>query len=333
MEYSGDKQIFKREKAVILNSRQSKTPTGADPWIANSYKAVADAVSNGCTIITSIGMNTWEFTLWAAGKNNGNQIIVIPIDSRDDPEKIKSDLMTDFELNPEKTGFMFFPTVKKGARGKNAWQERDKIAVSLANVIYPISIRKGGNLENLFQENPAKMSNACLDYHIEYSTSSPREKVSLTSDDLSKKIMKIEWDHLTHFTRTSYTPWPGESSASFYESIYKAREGYPRLAINTLKKIVTDKKIWGSYLHIRGGHKVVSFTDLNPEKSISLIRWRPRYVRWNFEPYSIVIEKEFASSLGIRPVIYGIPKIYDTLDFSDQPFYQNPGEKRRRLEA
>ncbi|HDS00592.1 MAG TPA: hypothetical protein ENO07_01110, partial [candidate division Zixibacteria bacterium] len=99
MYYLGDDAILKGEKAVILNSRQSKTPVGSDPWIQNSYKAVEDAISRGCAIVTSIGMNTWEFLVWAAGHLGGKQVIVAPLDEREDQEEIRRDIIEDFELD------------------------------------------------------------------------------------------------------------------------------------------------------------------------------------------------------------------------------------------
>ena len=327
MYYLGDKKLLGLEKALILNSRQSKTPTGSDQWIKNSFRAVQDAISSGRVIITSIGMNTWEFLVWAAGYNLGSQIIVAPVDGKDDEYAIKADIIRDFGLEESRTGFMFFRAVKKGMRGKSAWAERDRIAVSLANQIYPVSVRRGGNLERLFKDNPAKISIAQMAYNVKYSPHVKRVKVAIRERELSACVKGMEWNYITHYTRTAYTPWPGETSADFYQAIYNSCACYPRMALATLKRIISDKRVWASYYHIRGGHKVVSFTELHPREAVNLIKWRPRYVRWNFEPYGIAIDKKYARSIGIRPVIYDSPERYYKLADEDKPFYQNPGEK------
>jgi hypothetical protein len=327
MYYLGDKKLLGEEKALILNSRQSKIPTGADQWIQNSFRAVQEAIAGGHVIVTSIGMNTWEFLVWAAGNNMGSQIIVAPVDGKDDEYEIRADIIKDFGLEESRTGFMFFRAVKKGMRAKSAWSERDRIAVSLANQLYPVSVRQGGNLERLFKDNPAKISTAQLAHSTEYNPHVRRANVAIREEELTACVRDMKWDYLTHFTRTAYAPWPGETSADFYRAIYNSGVCYPRTALATLKRIVADKKIWASYYHIRGGHKVVSFTELHPREAINLIKWRPRYVRWNFEPCGVAIDKKYARSIGIRPVIYDSPERYYKLADEAKPFYQNPGEK------
>jgi hypothetical protein len=327
MYFLGDDRLLKGDKAVILNSRQTKTPVGNDPWIKSSFRAVEDAVARGYTIITSLGMNTWEFLVWATGYLGGNQIIVVPVDEKDDQHKLRDNTIEDFELNGDKTAFMFFKSTKKGARGKSAWRERDRLAVSLANQIYPVAVREHGNLETLIKENPAKFSEATMKFNINYHPAVRTEKIALEKNELSSKIRKFAWNHLTHFTRSTYMPWPGENSAEYYKAIYNSVDTYPRSALYTLKRIIDVQKLWASYFHIRGGHKVVSFTEHSPVNAVSLMTWRARYVRWNFEPYGIAIDKDFALREGIKPVIYDKPEKYDELSDKEKPFYQNPGDK------
>jgi hypothetical protein len=327
MYFLGDDRLLKGEKAVILNSRQTKTPAGNDPWIKNSFRAVEDAIARGYTIITSLGMNTWEFLIWAAGYLGGNQIIIVPIDEKDDQHKIRDDTIEDFRLDRNKTAFMFFRSVKKGVRGKTAWNERDRLAVSLANQIYPVAVREHGNLEELFRQNPAKFSEATMKFNINYKPVIRTEKIAVEKEDLSPEIKKFAWNHLTHFTRTTYMPWPGENSADYYKAIYESKDRYSRSALDTLKRIIAVQKIWASYFHIRGGYKVVSFTEHPPASAIALMTWRARYVRWNFEPYGIAIDRDFAARSGVKPVIYDLPEKYDALSDKDKPFYQNPGDK------
>jgi hypothetical protein len=57
------------------------------------------------------------------------------------------------------------------------------------------------------------------------------------------------------------------------------------------------------------------------------MKWRARFVRWNFEPYGIAIDIEYAKSIGIRPVIYGSSETYGSLAEDGRPFFQNKGEK------
>ena len=327
MHYYGSDRLLKLQKAAILNSRQTKKPLGSDQWIRATYQAVKEIVSNGTVVISSIGMNTWEFLVWAVSECGGEQIILIPVNDRDDEHEIRDGMLEDFELDPDKTGFMLYHSSKKGSRHKSAWNERDRLVVSLANQLYPVSVRPNGNLDKLMRDNPSKLSTASLKYSIEYNPVTPPEKVSLTEADLCPEVLRMDWKYVTHFTRSTYAPWPGESSAQFYGDIFNSGDNYPRSACESLKRIVAVQKIWGSFHHIRGGHKVVAFTELPPVEAIRLIRWRRRYVRWSFEPYGVAIDKDYARQIGIRPVIYDVPERYQKMDSSERPFYQNPGEK------
>ncbi len=327
MDYLGDERLLKGAKAVILNSRQTKKPTGTHPWVQNTYRAVSNAVENGHVVLSSAGMNTWEFVVWATGNLGGDQIIIVPVDIKDDPREIREDLINDFKLDPDRTGMIYFQTKRRGLRNKSAWGERDSIAVEMANTIYPVSVRKNGNLERLFKNNPSKASRAVLDFNIDYNPVTAPERIQLEAKDLLPEMAVHDWPYLTHYTRSTYSPWPGECSADYYRAIYSSNSEYPRTALATLKRIIEDKTIWASYYHIRGGYKVVSFTELKPKEAISIIRWRPRFVRWNFEPYAVAIEKDTAREMGIRPVIYKPSKEYDGLPEENRPYYQNPGDK------
>ena len=75
----GEKRLLYQDPVLILNSRQSKTPVGTDPWIRNTIDAVKFAVDSGSPVIASIGMNTWELVLWAVGECDGSAIILCPI--------------------------------------------------------------------------------------------------------------------------------------------------------------------------------------------------------------------------------------------------------------
>jgi hypothetical protein len=77
---------------------------------------------------------------------------------------------------------------------------------------------------------------------------------------------------------------------------------------------------------MREGRSAIGFTEANPSQALTqLMRWRPKYVNWNFEPYGIAIEKETAISLGIRPVIYGNDGDYKALSDTDKPYFQSLG--------
>ena len=66
-------------RVAILNSRQSKTPLGSDPWVSQTLKAVNFAAGQDWTILSSVGMNTWELVTWAAGRSRAKLELILPI--------------------------------------------------------------------------------------------------------------------------------------------------------------------------------------------------------------------------------------------------------------
>lgn len=112
----------------------------------------------------------------------------------------------------------------------------------------------------------------------------------------------------------------------FYLKLLSSNDYYPNRALETLKNIIIERRIRGSSTHQRDGNNVVAFSSLHPKDILSLMSWRKRYVRWNFEPYGIAIGREAAVKAGIQPVFYGKPALYKKLSDKDKPYFQSEGE-------
>jgi hypothetical protein len=119
---------------------------------------------------------------------------------------------------------------------------------------------------------------------------------------------------------------PGETASSFYRDLLESDE-YPRSALRVLQRIVVEGCIRASQRFIRGGYAVVSLTAHDPVAATKLMRWRKRYVYYNFEPYGIAIGREAALASGIRPVVYGDEATFAELPETDRPFFQKAGSE------
>jgi hypothetical protein len=115
--------------AAILNSLQSRTPSATDKWIDRTRAAVECLAQSGAAIVSSTGLNTYEFVLWYAGSLGIRQTVVVP--NRESPQEI----LEDFELNPAATDFIVFD-------GKPT--ERDGFVAAKADILYPVSVKPGG---------------------------------------------------------------------------------------------------------------------------------------------------------------------------------------------
>jgi len=319
--FYGDFDIDLCQLAVVLNSRQTKTPCGNDPWVAGTLKAIQRAISQNLTLLTSTGMNTWELACWAGGIYGGSQIVIYPILENDKIDQIVTDFSHDFNLDPARTGWLFFEATEKARTPKIDWPVRDRLAIQFAKTILPISLRPGGNLEELV--NSSKNSRIIEDFRVKYKESNHHENIKL--DNIKVSVPRKNWDYVTHWTRTCHGPWPKESSASFFECLIGSADKYHHDGPATLKHIIKEKKMRASSNNFREGIAAVAFSSLHPEDILPLMRWRKRYVRWNFEPYGIAISRKAAAKTGIRPVIYGKPELYKMLVDSDKPYFQSEG--------
>ncbi len=320
---------------AILNSRQSKTPVGNDGWVQATLRAVEGAVSDGYTIVSSTGMHTWNLVTWATGHRGGQLKLVIPAPYWQnipgfscDPQLEKQHLINyvvgQFQLDAALTEFAFIGERENERSRKPLWSERDQAIVRQADILYPISVRPKGTLaELLAQREPNQV---IPDYQIPYGKS-VAIRPSYTFDRHALGELDHDWDFLTHWTRASHDPWPGERAGEFYRAVAQSRDEYPRSASAALSRILQEQKLRGSSRHIRGKYRVVGFTELRPSEAVDLMRWRPRKVRWNFEPYGVAIRRDIAETLGCRPVIYGTNQDYEQLSQEDQPFFQHIGER------
>jgi len=317
-------EIENSRLAVILNSRQSKTPFGDDPWIVNSIKAVKHAAQKKHILITSTEMNTWELVCWACGNINGYQIVVCPIMPEDKTDRAIKDITNDFGLDKNKTGWLFFEVSKAKSKKAN-WPVRDRLAVDVADIIIPVSIRPDGNLQKLVNKYTEKKKKVVVeDFQTEYA--SKKRYPGKMPEDIGENLKNMTGDYITHWTRTCYGRLPGETRGMFYLKLVSSNGYYPNRALEILKNILIEKRIRGSSTHQRNAKSVVAFSSLHPKDILSLMSWRKRYVRWNFEPYGIAVAREAAVKAGIQPVFYGKSALYKRLSDKDKPYFQSEGE-------
>ena len=322
--YRGPFELSTQKLAVILNSRQSKTPGGNDPWVVNTLRAVIMAIEKDYAIIASVGMNTWELPLWAAAEHGGRQVVVLPEENEEQTAREIAKLTDDFGLDPSKTGWPTFPVEGKSKSRKIAWPLRDRLAIEQAELILPVSIRPGGNLERLIAQFAADGKKRVVnDFRAKYETK--KRMPNPIQGAIDKALAIRDWDYITHWTHTCHGAWPGQKAAAFFKSLLASGDRHPNDALGTLKNILREKLLRGSSTNMRGDLRAVAFSKHPPQKVISLMRWRKRYVRWNFEPYGIAIARPAAVDIGIRPVIYGRPELYKRLADPDKPYFQSEG--------
>jgi len=317
----GEKSLLSERLAVILNSSQSKTPCAADSWVARTSEAVREIVGGEYVLITSTGIVTWELLVHLAAANSGRQIILCPVTVECQENELFNNTVADFALDADKCAMLFVGSARKGRSPKKNWPGRDAQAVAMAQKIFPISIRPGGRLDTLLKAN-ADSGKIDDSFHIDYAppTYGPAHY------DISRIKLEVEnWDFITHWTRTRHGPWPGEPRAAFYSRLLASENRYPNSALDTLINIISERKIRASSDKIRDSFPAIGFSECHPNDILKILRWCPRRVNWNFEPYGVAISRSVAEKMGAKPVIYGTGEDYRKFSESAKPFFQSRG--------
>jgi len=186
---------------------------------------------------------------------------------------------------------------------KANWIERDRTIVNSSNFLIPISIRPKGLMSGLLFSAEKEQKSIIKDFETKYDSSKKSLAYSIDQSKISRQIRRYDKKTLIHWTRSSNGPWPNESLLNYYRNILKSDQ-YPRLAIDTLRKISSDKMIIASSKNMPGKVPTVSFSSLEPIEAIKLMKWRARYRQMTFEPYGIGIAAGVAESYGIKKVHY-----------------------------
>lgn len=309
-------------RVAILNSRQSKTPVGNDPWVQRTVAAVAYAAGQGWEIVSSIGLNTWELVTWAAGRHGARLLLLCPDDLSDlDREEV----LRRFALSSERTSWIPVPRGRGRSLTKGWWEERDKSIISAADRVLPVSVRKDGRIENLISQSAGCLADEA--FRVPYSSASHHARDLLSKDRLNPDLDMFSDDWLIHWTRACHGPWPGEAEADYYSDLVTSGDVYCRSAAATLGRILAESRLRGSSWRIGENTPVVAFTALSPIESLKLMRWRPRWSRWSFEPYGVAIRRRVAEMIGIRPVRYVEDYEWKSIPDSAKPLTHRKGKK------
>ena len=309
------------QKAAILLSRQSMHPAGSTPWVKNTFEALKWIKENNYTLVSSVGMQTWEMITAMASDLNITQEIQIPCkDNLDFKNQIES-VIEQFDINNNVTKLLpVFPE-----HDKSHLHLRDEIVLGEADILIPVSIRSNGFMMACLQANKNNQ-NIIEIYKTDYHERSEHVKYNINTNNLNPLLNKIDHIYLTHWTRTANDNWPDETKSSYWRSIVSSNN-YPRGAFQTLKHILSTKNIISSERHMSRGVKTVSFTNLPPVEAISLMKWRARYREMSFEPYGIAIEKDWGIKNGITEVKYYDPSLKQKPIPEEKWYSQSIGKK------
>ena len=303
-----------------MNSAHSKYPIGNDPWIQETVNAINCLAGSNHTVICSTDPVPWNLSTYIAGASGLSIKLIVRCPENEGGKKIFNDLLDDYNLDISKTKPHFMQQLYgKKHPEKAIWQIRDRVALELADIIYPVSIRPEGRLDKLLSCDNIE-SKIYNDFRIEWLRGGCRPVYSFKN----RIITPLNGEWLIHWTCASPGPWPGEKTWQFYRDLLAEPARYVRSAGATLARIVNERRIRGSSWKVHGDKPVVAFTALSIAEALPLMKWRKRFVRYTFEPYGIAVKKSALIELGTREVRYDITSSSGTI--SDRLFLHAPGE-------
>ena len=247
-------------------------------------------------------MQTWEMVTAVGSMQKSPMRLLCLTDVQTQAERAEW-LTAEFRLEPGISEIIDIAGASTDTSEKELMHLRDVQVVQAADVIIPVSLRRGGAMMKLVEQARDDGKEIVDDFMCEYTDRSASLAYTVSPDDINPDLSKVAGHYLFHWTRANNSAWPGERLLDFYRAVIES-ERYPRTAFDTLNNIIGSRKLIASSRHMPERIPTVSFTALAPEEAAPLMRWRARFSQMSFEPYGIGIATEACVGLGISPVRY-----------------------------
>lgn len=345
----GNKELLNSSTAAVLNSRKIRSVTPATHWLQATIKFTEQTIGENFTIVSSIGMLTYEIVTFMAKKYNSRVIIVLdgylPGMLSSDSQKVFYDKFSNmFELNNTLFISPFWPEITLPNR-KERLMKRDYWIVDFAKELVVVEARDKGNIQRLATEALSEGRKVAVVRPVKFDPSTKGNQRLLLAgaeevvcDDIYQSIPSEEEiqvahpsvtlsEYLFHYTRACPGPWPGQSLLEYIQSLVERDINAGHTGFDTLCRILKEQLIRASNRLIRGNIPVVSFTACLPDELTKIRKWNSALIRWTFESYGIGIRKSILEKMGAQSVIYTCEDKFRELPESERfrfQLYQPP---------
>ncbi len=332
-------------KIALLNSRKPRRFGPDEPWLRSTLRLGYEIARQGHVLCTSVGTIGYECALFGAAMGGGSiEAFVSP-----DAASSVMDCLPPKTASDERLSIRFLSS--DSAEQPNAEVARDRAVMDAADLVIAVAIRAGGHMESLLRarfdqgklvqvaapwdDGPLTRGNRRLAEsgvpHID-----PSLLHALQDQESFVEVEHRPWDSffpewktsrlsgptLAHFTRAAEGPWPEQTRGEYLEDLWYGGMRARRDGEAALRRILTMGTLRASSRLIRGGHAVVSLTAAAPERIGELYRYRPHLVRWDFEPWGMVFDRDWLVKQGARPVHYLPGSSFRTLSTDERPWFQ-----------
>ncbi len=289
-----------KHRYALLLSHLPHNCSGGDEQIIKLVEALHYIKHENGVLVTSLGSLNWDLQLTMAVQLSIPVVLVLP-------QKLAK------SFTEEQIIAQYGNIVTNQIIIVKTIQERDKEVATLTDTIFPIWNRVGGRMSMIIEMIPQNK----VSYKFTSSRKSFPSFVKYEVGDISSKMRKLPRDYLWHWTRSCDGPWPNETIGELCNSIISSNT-YPRSALHSLKRIVSQQKLVASGKCVCESVPVVSFTENHPSDMKKHFSWRTGRHRMNFEPYAIGISRHLLEKIGAVPVRYNCDPSWDVIASGDR---------------
>lgn len=316
--------------SAAFNSRKGKLTRRADPWVRALRRVFTQTGQEPVAWVGSFKTALYDLvTCWAHLHGKPTVVIGLPSPSRSAWDEFRA-------FFPDLQPHWFFSCLpgRAACPPKQNLLCRDRLVAAAADRLYVIEIRRGGNLMDVLSKELA--SRPRLFWVFPARAGAPETEGNAAIEETFPRLARIwsagpgehdrpcerpygssrpergavlgmpplEDPFLFHYTRSCPGPWPGQARCDWADDLFQGHPWADHTALDTLWRILSERRLRASGRLIRGGIPVVSWTPVPPQELTRIIRWNPALIRWTFEPYGIAVKRRVLKNLGARPVIY-----------------------------
>ena len=329
----GDLSLLDNKKVALLNSRK---PRGISPrarWLKRTVTVAASELALSANVLVSgYGNCSYELSCFLAARHRAGLIMVcdcpLPLTG---PGEVKKKFLLKYRSLFSNQGTLVISGFSPGRSPsrKEAQVMRDELVAALADTLLGVEIREKGNMFRILDlalekgrrvavlDTPETGRETAGNRRLllrgaraipvqdfpqaspQYPTPPARPRATMARNLPTQKT------YLFHFTRACPGPWPGQTLDDYYRSLVEEDPAAGHSALDTLRRILAEKRIRAGCRLTRRNIPAVSLTACSLAELDHLIRWRPALIRWTMEPFGLAIDKEAAMDQGAQPVLYG----------------------------
>lgn len=120
----------------------------------------------------------------------------------------------------------------------------------------------------------------------------------------TKLLPKTNSSFLIHCTRARQGAWPDQSTTQFYdELLIKPWLAIPS-SLESLLRILESKRLVATSHLKQGITPTISFTQRSLHELLNARTFESHLARWDWEPYGLMIDRDWLAGVGCQPVIY-----------------------------